>query len=433
MRSKTSCLLLIVIFSFVWQSCYRNDIQFGNLPDNNYTNVVYIDSIEPILSTVVLDSFSTNNASSFLLGKYKDPYMGIISARPFFQMTIPSAATDVPATAQYDSIAFIIHPNKYYYGDTSRVQTIYVNELDEFINYTYGNYLYNTSNFSVKPVLLGSRTLKIRPSVDDSIQVKLNDTKGMELFNKLQQQSDEIKSDDNFQNYFKGISLSVGDNDTSAVYGLGGTANDMVMRIFYHTTTPYFQSQWVDFPMKPGSYSFNQLTTDRAGTSLYSPGTGLKEISSEQTNNESFTQFGAGVLLKMTFPSLRGIVTTDKIVELQKAELVVRPVGTSFDLNKFKLPETLYLAATDGTNSLGSPVTNSIAPVTDEIYNADTYYKFDVTSYINTLLTNTGYQDKGFFLLQSDSGPSVTRAVMGDNHQPLYKTQLLITAIIINK
>ena len=173
--------------------------------------------------------------------------MGIISARPFFQMTIPSAATDVPATAQYDSMAFIIHPNKYYYGDTSRAQTINVNELDEFINYTYGNYLYNTSNFSVKPVLLGSRTLKIRPSVDDSIQVKLNDTKGMELFNKLQQQSDEIKSDDNFQNYLKGISLSVGDNDTSAVYGLGGTANDMVMRIFYHTTTPYFQSQWVHF------------------------------------------------------------------------------------------------------------------------------------------------------------------------------------------
>jgi Domain of unknown function (DUF4270) len=433
MRKIKGCLVFIVILSFLWQSCTRNDIGFGNLPDNNYTNLVFTDTVAPVLSTVIPDSFATNNTSSFLLGKYKDPYLGIISTKPFFQMTIPSSSINIPTTAQYDSACFIIHPNKYYYGDTTRAQTISVNELSEFINYTYNTSLYNTSNFSVNPVPLASETLRIRPSADDSILIRMNDSKGLELFNKLLQQSPDVISDGNFQNYFKGVSLSVGDMDTTAVYGLNGSPSDMVMRIFYHSTTPYLQNQFIDFPLTNSTHSFNQIITDRTGTALYSATPGLKEFSSEQTNHVAFTQYGAGVFLKITFPSLKGIVTTDKLVELQKAELVVRPIPSSFDLNKFKLPGSLSLFQTDGTNTLGALSVNNVPLVTDEIYGVGTYYKFDVTSYINTLLTTSGDADKGFFLLENSASPNVTRAVMGDNTQPLYNTQLLITAIIINE
>jgi hypothetical protein len=433
MRKIKRCLLSIVTLSFSWQSCYRNDIGFGNLPDNNYTNVVFTDTVAPILSTVVLDSFPTNNTTSFLLGKYKDPYLGIISARPFFQMTIPSSTVTVPATAQYDSACFIIHPNKYYYGDTSRPQTIFINELNEFINYTYNTSLYNTSNFSVKPTPLASRTLIIRPTADDSILIRIDDAKGRELFDKLVQQSEDIINDANFQNYFKGVSISVGNSDTTAVYGLNGLPADLVMRIFYHATTPYLQNQFVDFPLTSSTHSFNQIITDRTGTPLYSATPGLKEYFSDQTNHSAFTQYGAGVLLKIIFPSLKGIVTTDKIVELQKAELLVRPVPSTYDFNKFKLPDHLSLYQTDGTNTLGALSVNNIPLVTDEIYGVGTYYRFDVTSYINTLLTTSGNTDKGFFLVENSGSPNVTRGIMGDHQQALYNTQLLITAIIINK
>jgi len=432
-RNIKGCLPVIIILSFLWQSCYRNDIGFGNLPDNNYANVVFTDTVAPILSTVVLDSFSTNGASSFLLGKYHDPYLGIISARPFFQMTIPTLNVTIPVTAQYDSACFIIHPDKYYYGDTSRPQTIFVNELAEFINYTYNTSLYNTSNFSVKPAPLASKTLKISPSADDSILLRMDDAKGKELFDKLQQQSDDILNDANFQNYFKGVSLSVSNNDTTAVYGLNGSPAGMAMRIFYHTTTPYFQNQFVDFPLTANTHSFNQVITDRTGTLLYPSTPGIKEFPSEQTNHVAFSQYGAGVLLKITFPSLKGILTTDKIVELQKAELLVRPIPSGYDFNKFKLPDNLSLFQTDGTNTLGAVVVNNVPLVTDDIYDVGTYYKFDVTSYINTLLTTSGNTDKGFYLLGNSGSPNVTRAIIGDNQQSLYNTQLLVTAIIINK
>jgi hypothetical protein len=427
------CLLLIIISSFLFQSCYRNDITFGNLPDSNYSNVVSTDTVEPILSTVTLDSFVTNNISSFLLGKYNDPYMGIISAKPFFQMTILSDTLKIPAAAVYDSLCFIIHPNKYYYGDTSLAQTIYVNELAGFINYTYGNYIFNTSSFPVMPTPLGSKTLKIRPSADTSIMIRLSDVKGLEFFSKLKQRADEILTDANFQNYFKGISLSVGDNDTSAVYGLNASATSNVMRVFYHNTTPYFQSSWADFTLKPGGFSFNQVIPDRSGTPLHSTASGTKEFPSEQTDNMAFTQYGTGALLKLTFPYLKGIMTTDKIVRLQKAVLIIRPIGSSYDFNKFKLPASLSLVQTDATNAIGQTLVGAIVPVTDEIYGVNTYYQADVTSYINTLLTTTGSEDNGLFLIGSNNSPNADRAVIGNNEQPLYRTQLLLTAIIINK
>jgi len=434
MLSNTrNCLLVLIIGLFLLQSCYRNDIAFGNLPDNNYSNVVFTDTVEPVLSTITLDSFVTNNATSFLLGKYRDPYLGIISAKPFFQMTVYSDTLNIYSTAVYDSICLIAHLNKYYYGDTTQAQTIYVNELADFINYTYGNNIYNTSSFPVMPVPLGSRTLKIRPSADTLITIRLKDAKGMELFSKLQQKANEIATDANFQNYFKGISLAVGDNDTTALYGLSGSTNAMVMRVFYHNTIPYFQSNWFDFTLRTGTYSFNQVITDRTGTPLYSTAPGTKEFPSEKTGDAGFTQYGTGVLLKLTFPYLKGIMSTDQIVKLQKAELLIRPIALSYDFNKFKLPANLYLSQTDATNIVGASIASNIAPVTDEIYGANTYYKVDVSSYINSLLTANGTEGDGLFLIGTNIPPNVDRAVIGNNEQALYRTQLLLTAIIIKK
>src|SRR5690349_16287703 len=433
MLNTRSCLLLLMIGAFLFQSCYRNDIEFGNLPDTNYTNVVSIDTVEAALSTVVLDSFATSGASSFLLGKYNDPYLGIISAKPFFQMTISANTPSIPSTASYDSLCLIIHPSKYYYGDTSRAQTIYVNELADFINYTYGNYVYNTSSFPVMPSPLGTKTVKARPTADTSIMIRLSDAKGTEFFSKLQQGADEILTDANFQNYFKGISLSVGNNDTTAVYGLRGSANDMIMRVFYHTTTPFFANESYDFTLKSGGYNFNQILSDRSGLPINPTTPGTEEFPSEKTNNVAFTQYGTGVMLKLTFPSLKGIATTDKIVRLQKAELVIRPIPSSFDFNKFKLPSSLSLIQTDATNSLLSTIASNIVPVTDEIYGTDTYYQADVTTFINTLLTTNGTEDDGLFFIGSTNPPNADRTVIGNGKQALYKTQLLLTAIIINK
>lgn len=436
---KKAVFPLLFLLLIIGVSCYRNDIQFGSTPANTYTKIVYIDTVEPRLSTVLLDSFITNSPISFLIGKIKDPYLGTVSAKPFFQMTMPAPLPSIPVTAHYDSTCLIVYLNRYYYGDTTKTLTIQANELALPISYSYSTNLYNTSNVSIKPTPLGSRSLKIRPSIDDSFLVRVNDTKGLELFTKLQQQSADLTSSDKFLNYFRGISFSVGANDTSVVYGVRSVAGKVIMRVYYHLTTPVFQSEVADFTSMNNTYAFNQIITDRTNTSLYSATPGNKEFPSENTNQLAFTQYDAGVLLKATFPTLKGILQSDAIVKLLKAELIFKPEAHTYT-GPFRLPPALFLAQTDATNNIGPQVYDStgsailnVPPVIDNIYGINTYYRYNITSYISNLLTTPGTEKSGFFLMEKeDTTIEVNRAVIGNIHSDS-KTQLLLTVAVVNK
>lgn len=427
------CITVIILIS-----CTRSTIEFGTVPENNYTRLVYIDTVSVRLSTVLTDSFATGGATAFLLGRYQDPYLGVISARPFFQVDRPSALPDIPVTAVYDSIVFIIRPDNYYYGDTSRWQTIYVNELAQSIVTSYNDKLYNTSNVAVKPDALGIKTLRIRPVADDSISIRLNDTKGQELFSKVRQKHTDLTSTDYFLNYFKGISLTVRPDDTTAVFGL--TAGS-VMRIHYHTTIPGQERHFVDFVSLSNTLAFNQVLADRTGTGIIPGISGVTEIPSSQTGNNSFSQWGTGLRLKLGFPSLKGILLTEDYVRLLKAELIVRPAFLSYDRNKYRLPSSMLLATTDATNLIGTTLADSTgavmyaAPVIDDIYGQNTYYRFNLTSYINQLLQTPANEKQGLYLLDNDAELTFhpTRLIVGAMGHSNYITQLQLSVLIVNK
>lgn len=431
-------LLTLVILTTVLLSCYKKEIDFGDDPENNYTRLVYTDTVSVRHTTVVTDSFITDGLSHMLIGKYQDPYLGTVDTRAFFRFNTVGSV-EIPTNAVYDSLTLILRLNHYYYGDTSLPQTINVDELSQAISLSYNDHLYNTSNVAVKSSSLGKRTLRIRPTKDDSVAIRLDDVKGLEIFNKIKQRSTDITNADEFLNYFRGIRISVDPSDLTAVFGM--KTDSLVMRLNYHTVSPLPQEKILDFAMETGSYAFNQVTPDRSGTGLPSSATGGREIASSQTNGMAFTQYGTGLLLKLTFPGLRNLLNNDDVVRLLKADLIIRPVQQSFDYNKFKLPAKLYLAATNGTNSIGNVITDStgadqlIGPTIDFIHGENTHYRFNVTSYINQLLTTAGTTDYGFFLLDelSTSTRQVNRAVINADGAGHYKTELLLDLIIINR
>lgn len=422
-------------------SCTRNTIEFGTVPENNYTRLAYIDTVSVRLSTVLQDSFATGGASSFLWGKYKDPYLGVVTAKSFFQLDRPSALPDIPVTAFYDSIVFIVRPDEYYYGDTTRTQTFYVHELAQAIVPANNNLLYNTSNVAVKPVELGRKTIRVRPVTDDSISIRLSDVKGLELFDKLKQKHADVSGADAFLNYFKGISLATHADDTTAVYGLAGGAGAMVMRVHYHTTIPNQQRHYIDFPSLANELAFNQLLTNRTGTGIVPGISGLTEIPSSQTGNNSFSQPGTGLRLKLSFPTLKGIMLTENYVRLLKAELIVRPAFLSYDRSKYPLPGSMFLAYTDNTNIAGGAMTDSTgatmyaAPVIDDIYGQNTYYRFNITSYIGELLQTPANEKYGLYMMDKAAASAlrISRLVAGAMGNENYVTQLQLSVLIVNK
>lgn len=400
------CLLILL-------SCTRKEIEFGSIPENAYTDLAYIDTVSVQLSTVLLDSFKTNADTSFLVGRYADPYLGVVSAKAFFQLGVPTVIPDIPASAVFDSLCLIIKPNKYYYGDTSKAQTIIVSELAQPIVHTYNEQLFNTSDIPVKQGSLGSRRLKISPSATDSIIVRLSDAKGLEFYNKLRQKTSDVTIQTDFINYVYGMCIAVADSDTGAVFGLKGTDASVLMRVHYHNTIPFPEPGFIDFTSRADEYAFTQVLPDRASTGLIPVTPGLSEIFPVTTNDRAYLQPGTGLSLKMIFPTLKSILNRENngLVKLLKAELVVKPKYLSSDLYQYKLPSSLGLAQTDATNLAGSTLPDSTgqatmvsAPVIDEIYGINNYYRFNVTSYINQLLITAGTEKTGLYLLQQSSG-----------------------------
>jgi uncharacterized protein YneR len=442
LRSEKQLILFVALLFLLMSSCVRKDISFGTIPENNYTGIIYTDTVEVKISTVLTDSFATNGDSILLLGRYSDPYLGIVSARPFFQMTVPASIPEIPATAKFDSLSLIIRPNDYYYGDTSKSQTVSVYELANAISYSYNNKLYNTSDVAVKSIPLGTKILRMKPRADDSLLIRLHDAKGSELFSKLQQASTDVKNENDFLNYFRGISLAFGNSDTTAVYGLLGKAGSIVMRVHYHTTIPYPEDKHIDFSSLANDLSFNQVLTNRSGTGLVSGATGRTEIVSSKSKGLSFLQAGTGLSLKMTFPTLNNILTNKNIIKLLRADLMILPAYLSFDKNKHALPQQLYLLQTDESNIAGGTIMDSTGynvlyanPVIDDIYGENNYYQLNITSYINQLLNTAGSSNKGLFVNQQSSlsATNVDRLIVSNASQSNVHSKLVLSFMVLNQ
>lgn len=429
--------LLITLFS----SCYKEAIKFGDIGGESNTRLITIDTITPVLSTVVLDSFPTSGKGILLIGRWEDPLMGATRASTYFQVGLPEAVPflTLPNDAVYDSLALSLKPNKQYFGDTVQAQTFSVYELINQPDYTYANSLYNTSSTVKASTAMGSATVRIRPNRNDSLQITLPHNKGLELYNKIKAQSQEVKTEDNFLNYLRGFCIEVNSNDKGAIFGFNADSSVM-MKLYYHTTVPTYQQHVIEFTLARTAYQYNQLLSNRTGTPLEPLRAGEQEFFTSKQYPYAFTQSGAGVMMKMKFPSLRNILGLGSIVKLLNAKVVIKPVEQTFDTYGYRLPDTLYMAQTDATNNIGNFIPDATGSATqysipsiDYIYRLNTHYTFDVSSYVNYLLNTAGVTEDGVFVLEEIPGANkkLNRALMGSYNHPKYRTELVMTVMVI--
>lgn len=446
-RSKINSLpmnvrvILISLLLLSLLSCYKREIQFGNDLADSHTRVLVIDTVTPILSTYVLDSFPTSGNSIMEVGRYKDPILGTVSAATYFQVTVPvNVATNFPDGAVYDSLVLIMKSNGYYYGDTSKPVTFTAYELAYQTDYTYATSIYNTSGISRLPDPLGSTTRLLSPGRKDSLTIRLPDAKGRDFFTKLKTNASEIQNEFNFLQYFKGITVQAGANDTAAIYTFP-TDSSVKLALYYHVTNPFPVQNSFTFTVTRTAYQFNQVLTDRTGTFLQPAVQGKREFFASEANPIGATQSGTGTLLKIKFPSLRDLLKLNNVIRLLDAKLVLKPVENKFDPYRFKLSPVLYLAQTDATNSIGYTIADNTAqgplygyPDIDEIYHVNSNITFQITSYINSLLNTGNSGESGVFILEEDPAKShqFNRSIIGSNNNRLYRTQLVLTLLTVN-
>ncbi len=427
---RPACALFIIVMP-CFLACEKKSISFGENLAESYTNIIVIDSLTPVISTIRSDSFITSNTSTVQLGNYKDETFGSINARSFFQFSVP-ATTTIPADAIFDSLTLKLMLTKNYYGDTSITQQINVNELTSKLEYTGENTgFYNTSYIPYSPVPWATKQFNPKPNKTDTLEIRLSE---------LKDQATEIIDQTYFLQYFKGLTLSTSATPSSII-GYSATDSTLKMRLYYTERDITFTHKFVDFNLANPELQFNQITIDRSNTVLASLPKNT-EIPSSQLGHAAYLQSITGIFTKIRFPSLPNLLLIKQSGKILKAQLIVKPVTGTFN-NTYRLPPVLNLVTTDKYNGYGtaltdgsttSPTTQNGSLTVDNLYGENTSYTYDITSYLQQQITVNPGLDNGLLLYPPATASNTTfnRLVIGDNTKVKNNIQIKIFFLAVD-
>src|SRR5450432_106248 len=350
-------VFIVSFFILITTGCQKTAIQYGQqYIDNGITNIILVDSIAPVVSTILKDSVITSQSGALQVGSYSDPYLGKTTANSYLQLA-PPTLTDILNNAQFDSLVVLMKCNGSYYGDTILPTTISVNQLSQEIKLgdgqtTFGNY----ATFPVNATPLGTRSFVLRPLTGDSANIRINDAMGQQLFSMIRTKDNILKDNILFTNYLKGLNISSSTNNN--IYGL---KDSVVMRLYYHQIDIGPEYKYFDFTFYNKPLQFNNIVADRSGTPLTALTTQnqtTSELFSSASNNIGYLQPSTGLYLKVSFPTIRALLERSDFVKIIRVDLIVKPIANSYS-SIYPLPPVLNANETDGANEPGSAISSA--------------------------------------------------------------------------
>ena len=352
---------------------------------------------------------------------------------------MPPVISDLATNAVFDSLQLILVPSKSYYGDTSFSTQLSVYQLQNQILFPlYQTSFYNNTDFAVDPVPLGNINQQLYPNTTDSVFIRLANAKGNELFDLYKSKDYSLQSTTNFLAYFKGLQLASTSGNMHAIYGF---RDSVIMRLYYHETDVFTTNKHLDFTYyNNDNTQFNQVKSDRTGIPLAAFNSTNKEIISTSTNNSIYLQYLTGFLPKIKFPTLRNLLLRPDYVKILKADLFIKPVKTTYN-SVTPLPPQLLAITTDQTNTFGTILTDNATGayqtgnlVVDQLYNENTMYDYDVTSYLQQQIQISYANQNGLLLVPPSATwiSTLNRAVFGDQKNAQGAVQLKLYYVSVN-
>jgi len=235
-----SLILVLSIFTFL--SCNKKPARIGDgiQPDRNLISVLFSDTTNIVAYSSREDSIRTDATTEMLLGSITDPTFGTSGAGFYSQFRLSTNGHSFGTNPIADSMVLQL-AYKNVYGDTLTQQTIHVYELmeDIFVDSAY----YSTSHKLTSNTDLANFNLSLRPNAPFAlgsdtlapmIRLRLNDISS-ELMNRLiHADSNEIDSNNHFQQLFKGLYVTadpVTSGGAIAYFTISGA--DSFIRLYY--------------------------------------------------------------------------------------------------------------------------------------------------------------------------------------------------------
>jgi hypothetical protein len=439
-------LFLLTIPLFLLASCLDDDMLFdiGKNRVDIKTHMAFVDTVTVNSYTVMLDSIPTSGLGvpAVVVGKYYDSQFGTLTSSSFFRVNPASniSGSTIPDDAVFDSIKLFLRYNSYYSGDTLAPFTINVHRLKEKMKSNDDNYFYNNDSVEAYSSLFGKTTFVPHPNSTDTVWVTLDHDFGQELFNLVEDNDEVVKDNDQFHDYFQGFLLHY-DVTNNAILGFQFPASESdtatpCMRMYFHYSDQGINRESLDFEVQTYNYinSNEKLQFNRFGinSSMPLPTSQRSKLPASSTNNCSYAMAGVGIVTRFEVPFLKELLSLHDDVHIVDAVLEIEPARNTY-IND-SLPDAISLYETDKLNNFGDAVQDKYGDSQtpyfqlDWLYQEETYYRFDVTSFVQEKLALE--TDEIPAMLLSVSGEefykTTQRIVMGSRDNPKNKVTLKI-------
>ncbi|MFV8325094.1 DUF4270 family protein [Flavobacterium sp. ZS1P14] len=432
-------VLLLLFFGLAITSC-NSDVDEGEfVVGSDYLSlnnkVILIDTVTVAVATINFDSLVTSGQSRILVGNYDDPILGKVKSESYFQFSASNYAlynvssdTDAPNYV-FDSIKLILKEDKYFYGDTTKVQSLSIHRLTQKVKpNTDDDSFYNNSSLSYDAESLGSISFKPKPNSKDSVVVKLNYEFGNALFLKLKKL--EISNFDEFTEYLKGFVIKSTSANSSSIVGFNLSS---ALRLYYSKYQGDSETSFSkDFSILDAAKQFNNVTLDRTGTVIVDLPVSSGKLSSVETGNKAFIQSGTGIACRVDFPNIKQLKYIAEKGAIVDAELIIKPVNNTYSAT-YPLVDSLRVFVGDNLNRIkgtlnttaGKPVYAILNNTSDE-FNENVGYKISIGAFLQTEMLKESDARSSLILTLPSISKGVDRLVLGDQKNTNNKIQLKI-------
>lgn len=438
MKQKTLSFLFITLLISLLASCRDELSTVGGKWVESSLRTVQTDTCTVRISTILSDSLATSGDTVCQIGTIDDPVWGKIKTAFYAEYDVPGVSFSEDADYGFDSITIRFYSSGNYLGDTLNPQRISLHSLSENLSLDEG-YLYSKSTVAYHATPLASFTFTPTPGeTTREHEIRLPDEWGLKWFERFQNGSREMESQEYFRDYFKGIAF-IPEEGGSCINGFMVNDSSLCITLYYHQTKTDATELSASFPAN-SDLRFNQVSCDRSQTALSSLQSGINNgLPSEKSDHQAYLQGLTGMYLNIDFPFLNDLRAEGKLVTIESALLRLYLVKGTYG-ERYPLPESLTLYTADENNITEDVVTDisdssvqTGSLVTDEMMGEETYYSFDITSFLQSNLGTVGYNRKILQLMLPDNlfFTTLSGFVFGDAGHPdsspvkltiLYKT-----------
>ncbi len=424
---RNNILFFFILFSLAFiTSCRKSDETLGleSQLQNDRINFEVCDTSLVIAKTIREDKIRTDETSLNLLGSYIDPIFGYSEAGFFTQFRLPSNNIDFKTNLSLDSLVLSLDYSGYF-GDTLTNQIVEVYRITDNI-YTDSSYYsndainYNPQNLATLSFAPRPKTkVKIKSVLEEAhLRIKLDASLGNELLNASASGSNQMTSQEVFQQFFKGLYVKVTPvNNNGSILYFNLTSSLSKLTLYYQQDTTDLN---FDFVINDQCARINKYNHNYTGTII-------NDILNSEQNDKLYLEGMSGVKVKLSFPNIMNWVKENKIA-INKAELIIK---TDNSLTSEELADRLFVFG------INEDLTNKLIAdhLEDETYHGGFYdknnkvYIFRINKYIQDIL-NGNETNNGLYLIVSGAAVSAKKAIIyGNNSSEQIKLKLTYTRL----